>query len=156
MSYHPYRGYTVVELLVVIVVIGLLAGVVLGGIQNSQAKSRDTQRVTDIDTLRGQLEAYYSDKGGYPNTFTAATFYRTDPLALKDPNGVSITISSPASSQSAALAAANPGSSANYQYIPYPTGCGAITCTGYVLKSYIEQPNADTPNPYIRYGLNNN
>ncbi len=148
-------GFTIMELFVVIVVIGILSTLILNGIQNYRGRSRDTERTSDIDTLRSRLEEYFSDHGGYPNTFTASTFPRIDPLALKDPNGISIVIASPASDQVAA-AAANPTTSANYLYSPYPTGCGAATCTGYVLKSYIEQPSAVLPNPYIRYGMNSN
>jgi prepilin-type N-terminal cleavage/methylation domain-containing protein len=149
-------GYTIIELLIVIVVIGILSALGFSAIQNSQARSRDTERVTDIDNLHSKLEAYYSDNGGYPNTFTVSTFSGLSPEALKDGNGVSIVMSSPVSDQAAALSSSNPTASANYKYIPYPTGCTAITCTGYILKSYIEQPTPDVPNPYIRYGLNNN
>ncbi|MGH7196791.1 MAG: type II secretion system protein [Candidatus Saccharimonadales bacterium] len=150
-------GYTIVEFIVVIAVIGILAALAFTGITNSQARARDAERVADMNTLHSRLEEYHNDKGGYPNTFTATTFAGIDPEALKDPNGNSITISSTVSDQAAARAVASPtGSGAQYIYIPYPTGCTAITCTGYVLKSYIEQPNGDIPNPYARYGLNNN
>ena len=148
-------GFTIIELFVVIVVIGVLSAVLLNGISNYRGRSRDTERTSDIDTLRGRIEEYFSDHGGYPNTFTVSTFPSIDPQALKDPNGVSIVIASPATDQVAA-ASANPTTSANYLYTPYPTGCGAATCTGYVLKSYIEQPTPALPNPYTRYGINSN
>jgi prepilin-type N-terminal cleavage/methylation domain-containing protein len=153
---EPQTGYTVIELIVVIVVVGILSSLMFGAFQGSQGRARDVDRVTDIDNLHSKLEAYYSDNGGYPNTFTASTFPGISPDALKDYQDVSIVIASPASDQAAALASSNPTASANYKYIPYPTGCTAITCTGYILKTYIEQPNGDTPNPYVRYGLNNN
>jgi prepilin-type N-terminal cleavage/methylation domain-containing protein len=158
--HSPYgkrqAGYTIIELLIVMIVVAILAGLGFSAIQNSQARSRDTERATDIDNLHSKLEAYYSDNGGYPNTFTVSTFSGLSPEALKDGNGVSIVIASPVADQAAALSSPNPTSGANYKYIPYPTGCTAITCTGYILKSYIEQPTSDVPNPYVRYGLNNN
>lgn len=156
LTTHRNTGYTVIELLIVIVVIGILTGLVVNGIQNSQVRSRDTQRITDVDTLHSKLESYYSDNGGYPNTFTISTLSNLSAETLKDPGGNALIIASPATDQVAAVGAANPGATHNYLYTSYPTGCGAITCTGYVLKAYIEQPTSDTPNPYVRYGLNNN
>jgi len=151
------RGYTIVELLIVIVVIGILSVLIFGGVINSQARARDTERATDIDVLRSRLEQYYNDNGGYPNTFSVSTFPAMDPATLKDPAGNTISIVAPVANQFTARATSNPTSSgAQYKYVPYPTGCGAITCTGYVLKTFIEQPSSKLPNPYVRYGLNNN
>lgn len=150
------RGYTIIELLIVMVVVAILSGLILGSLQGTQAKARDAERAADIDNIRSKLEQYYSDNGGYPNTVNTTLLAVLDPGALVDPEGVSITILSPVADQATARAAANPTSSANYKYIPYPTGCTTITCTGYVLKTYIEQPTANTPNPYAVYGLNNN
>lgn len=149
-------GFTVIELVVVMAVIAILAGLTFNAIGNAQAKARDNQRAGDLSTLHSRLEEYYNDYGGYPNSFTAANFPGIDPAALVDPSGVSITIATPVSDQVAALATTNPTSAASYMYIPYPTGCTSITCTGYVLKSYIEKPDASMPNPYLSFGLNNN
>lgn len=151
------KGFTTLELVVVIAVIGVLASITFSAISDSRAKGRDTQRITDIDTIQSRLEEYHADKGGYPNTLTTALLYNLDPDILKDPNGLSITIHAAAANQVAAEAVADPtASGASYSYVPYPTGCTAITCTGYILKSYIEKPNAPIPNPYVKPGLNNN
>lgn len=149
-------GFTLLELFIVITVILILSGLVLGSLQGTQAKARDAERAADIDNIRSKLEQYYSDNGGYPHTLNTSLLAVLDPSALTDPAGVSITIVSPVADQAAARAAANPTAAANYKYIPYPTGCSTITCTGYVLKTYIEQPTGKTPDPYAVYGLNNN
>ncbi len=161
MPYKPvsqcYVGFTLVELLIVIVVIGILSSFAIVGIGDSRARGRDVERTSDIDNLHSKLEEYHSDNGGYPNTFNATTFASLDPEALKDPNGNAIVINTQLSNQAVAIAAANPtATGANYVYIPYPSSCTAITCTGYVLKSYIERPNSAVPNPYIKRGLSNN
>lgn len=153
MSKSNMLGYTIIELLVVTLVVGILAGLAFGVLGDSRAKGRDTERVTDIDNLASRLEEYRTDKGGYPSTFSASTFGGLDPEALKDPNGVSIVIASTVSDQVAAQAVASPTSSANYKYIPY--SCGT-TCTGYVLKGFIEKPNTNLPNPYVKTGISNN
>jgi type IV pilus assembly protein PilA len=60
------RGFTIVELLIVIVVIGILAAIVITSFAGVQAKARDAKRQTDIRALAAQLEKYYADNNGYP------------------------------------------------------------------------------------------
>lgn len=69
------RGFTIVELLIVIVVIGILAAIVVvtyNGIQlvvaynGIQQKGRDAQRQSDIRAITTALEMYYLDEGQYP------------------------------------------------------------------------------------------
>lgn len=60
-------GFTIVELLIVIVVIGILAALVITTFSGIQQKARDTERQTDIKALHSQLEAFFAqDGGGYP------------------------------------------------------------------------------------------
>lgn len=62
------RGFTLIELLVVIAILGLLSTIGLGSFRSSQIKGRDTQRKNDLGQLQRGLEAYYNDKGKYPET----------------------------------------------------------------------------------------
>ena len=50
-------GFTLVEILIVIVIIGILAGLVITQILGANAKARDTERKTDINSIVNQLEA---------------------------------------------------------------------------------------------------
>lgn len=65
-------GFTIVELLIVIVVIGILAALVLNAFSNAQAQARDGKRKDDIAALAKALELYYLDHGQYP-TATGST-----------------------------------------------------------------------------------
>lgn len=78
------QGFTIVELLIVIVVIGILAALVITTYSGIQAKGRDSQRSADIATIVTQLEAYKSDKGNYPSlaNLNSATFRNTDLKSL--------------------------------------------------------------------------
>lgn len=150
-------GYSLVELLLVMAIISILIVLSSIGIGDSQAKSRDTERTSDINILHSRLEEYYTDKGAYPPTLSDALLPGLDPEALIDPNGNSIDQRTPVTSQVTARNSADPdGSGADYAYIPYPTGCGPTTCRGYFLKSYIEKPSDPITNPYLRSGLHNN
>jgi len=60
------RGFTIVELLIVIVVIGILAAITIVAYNGIQQRGRDAQRSSDISTIQKALELYHVDNGGYP------------------------------------------------------------------------------------------
>jgi len=151
-------GFTIIELLIVIAIIAILAGLVLNNFQGAQAKARDTQRVTDVNNIHTKLEEYYGDNNGYPNTFTAATFPGIDADSLKDPKGTTIVLNTVVADETAADAVAAPdgsGSTAQYKFVPFGSSGCTTACTGYILKTFVEKPTATTPNPYRKEGLNN-
>ncbi len=60
------KGFTLVELLVVVAVLGLLTGMVVVSIRHVKAKARDSQRVADITSLSTALGLYHNDFNAYP------------------------------------------------------------------------------------------
>ncbi len=130
------RGFTIVELLIVIVVIGILAALVIVTYNGIQQKARDTERKTDIKAVQGQLEAYWANNAKYPTmanmndaTFRSANLKGLDPAALADPKD--------AGSQS--LCAAT--TSSCYGYVLTPSGCDNAAngdCSNYVLTATLE------------------
>lgn len=153
-------GFTVPELLLMVLIIIILSGLVLTNYQAARAKERDTQRVKDINLIDNKLETYYNEKNAYPATFNAQELFNIEAGALKDPNNQTIVINAPVADSTAAQAVANPtaASKSSYLYVPYPAGCtnAANNCTGFVLKTYIEKPTSTTPNPYTKVGIDNN
>ncbi len=67
------KGFTLVEMFIVILVIGILSGVVLRGAAGIQAASRDTRRISDIRSIQLMLEQFADICGHYPGTFIANT-----------------------------------------------------------------------------------
>lgn len=62
------RGFTIVELLIVIVVIGILVAITIVAYNGVQARARDTKRLSDIAAIQQALELYHVDHGVYPPT----------------------------------------------------------------------------------------
>lgn len=92
-------GFTIVELLIVIVVIGILAGLVVTTFTGIQQKARNTERQTDVKAIHGQVEAYYAQNGKYPTlanlndgTWRGTNMKGLDADALKDPKGSASTL----------------------------------------------------------------
>ena len=62
------QGFTLVEILVVVSIIGLLSSIVLVGLGSFRARGRDARRVADLRETQNALELYYGKFGGYPLT----------------------------------------------------------------------------------------
>lgn len=87
------QGFTIVELLIVIVVIGILALLVITTYSGIQQKARNSKRQSDVAAIQTQLEAFYQQSGYYPSradmnngTWLAANLKSLDQNALIDPS----------------------------------------------------------------------
>ena len=66
------QGFTIVELLIVIVVIGILAALVIVQFTNIQARARDTERKSDMRAIQSKLAEYYALNNRYPTALSDA------------------------------------------------------------------------------------
>lgn len=115
------RGFTVIELLIVVSVLALASVIFFIQRQNVETSTRDDMRRTAINAMYYSLEeVYYEENNSYPRTVSADVLPSVDPDLFKDPNGVEI----------------GQGES-NYRY--EPTGCSGDSCSGYTLRSTLEQ-----------------
>ena len=64
------RGYTLIELLIVILIIATLSGIILGVVNSIGIRSKgiDGQRATDLKKIQTALEVYFADNNSYPST----------------------------------------------------------------------------------------
>lgn len=70
-------GFTIVELLIVIVVIAILAAITIVAFNGIQDRARDSQRVSDIKAITKALEMYYLDNDRYPAGSGSTTPFNT-------------------------------------------------------------------------------
>jgi prepilin-type N-terminal cleavage/methylation domain-containing protein len=62
------RGFTLIEVLVVIAIIGILSSVVLASLSIARMKSRDAKRIAELGQLALALELYFDVNQSYPST----------------------------------------------------------------------------------------
>lgn len=66
MNKSVQRGFTLIEMLVVISIIGILATLVAANLNSARSRARDAERKSDIKNIQTALRIYYNDHNGYP------------------------------------------------------------------------------------------
>lgn len=66
MQKQKKNGFTLLELIVVMAIIGILSTMMIGNFVTSQMRARDAKRKNDITQLQRALEQYMNDHGTYP------------------------------------------------------------------------------------------
>lgn len=74
-----WRGFTVVELIITITIMGILLTLAVVNISSTQVDARDTERQSDVESIVNHLEVFY--KNGAPNATTTGRYPSTQMLA---------------------------------------------------------------------------
>lgn len=62
------KGFTLVELLVVMAILGILVAIAVPQLQKAPIRAKEATLREDLFTFRSCLDQYYADKGHYPDT----------------------------------------------------------------------------------------
>ncbi len=62
------EGFTLIEIMVVILILGLLATIVVQSLRGATDKAKRTKAMADLHELQTALDRYYLDSGFYPTT----------------------------------------------------------------------------------------
>lgn len=131
------KGFTIIELLIVIVIIAILATIGVVAYGQVQKNARDSKRKSDISSLHTGIEAYSVTAQQYPtlaelNDNAAGGFRETN---LKGIPSDTFTDPKASNDQVAGSPAANV-----YSYEVGPAGCDntATICDSYTLTATLE------------------
>jgi prepilin-type N-terminal cleavage/methylation domain-containing protein len=75
-SRHPGRragraGFTIIEMLIVVTILAMLAGILIPILETEAATARDARRASDLKSVASALAHYYQDNRSYPDTSDA-------------------------------------------------------------------------------------
>ncbi len=73
MFRHKQTGFTIVELLIVIVVIAILAAITIVAYNGIQNRANDSAVESDVATVAQKVKLYQIDNGAYPNSLQLPT-----------------------------------------------------------------------------------
>lgn len=112
------KGFTIVEVLAIILVVGILSTIGVVSFQGAQKNTRDSQRVNQITIIAETLEKYYDKNGQYPDcpTITGAT------SPLKD---IDQKVLIAPKSNSASVACSTPSATNDVFYYNFNVGDGS-------------------------------
>lgn len=63
---HRALGFTLVEIMIVVILIGLLAAIAVPAFRRAQVKSQNTRFINDLRIAKGAIDTYVGDHGEYP------------------------------------------------------------------------------------------
>jgi len=68
MFHDTKKSFTLIEMLIVIVIIGILAAALVPRLVSVQGRARDTKRKTDLNQLSTAIQIRHADTSNYPAT----------------------------------------------------------------------------------------
>ncbi|MBY0309650.1 prepilin-type N-terminal cleavage/methylation domain-containing protein [Patescibacteria group bacterium] len=84
------KGFTIIELLIVVTIIGLLASVIIASVQDARRASRDARMISDLKQVQNALELFRNANNGlYPCIPPATPGGPTNPRIVTMTSGCS-------------------------------------------------------------------
>jgi type IV pilus assembly protein PilA len=71
------KGFTLIELIVVIAIIGILAAIIIPQFTGFQEKSREKAAVSEAKSIATATDAYFAEEGAWPDADTDIASYIT-------------------------------------------------------------------------------
>jgi general secretion pathway protein G len=85
LQIHSARGFTLIEIMVVVVILGILGSLIVPNIIGRPDEARATAARADIEAVGNALELYRLDNGTYPSTDQGLEALVSQPSGYPEP-----------------------------------------------------------------------
>lgn len=138
---NAQKGFTLIELMIVVAIIGILAAIAIPAYQDYTAKSKAAAALADIAALKTGYEMHYNEKG--PTGLTLAAIGGSTPTG----NCSTVAVTAPTEDANGAATATkdaikctinNPGRLGTSAYISFDrTADGVFQCKSTIAKKFL-------------------
>ncbi len=128
------KGFTLVEMMVVIAIIAILTGIIITGLVGSKAKSRDAKRASDLSQIQLAVEQFFDRCDQYPTSLIPTAGGAG--ICPNNTSGIPITFGNFIS-----VIPKDPTTNSSYDYVVN----NGTTPTDYVLHTKFEAVNSVSP-----------
>ena len=142
------RGFTIVELLVVIVVIGILASITIVSYNGVTSRANTSSAQSSAQGVAQKVEVYNVETGGYPYAISSLTADSTKTYYIS-PTNFSFTLTTSAPASPSTFKFTKCGTTPNSTQSDITSGNANITGVRIYYWTYNGTPNA---NSYITAG----
>lgn len=80
--HHPRRGFTLVELVIVVLIVGIIAAVAAPRMFDTASTARDSTALQSLAVVRDAIELHKTRTGAYPGDVGTGPDFRADVLPL--------------------------------------------------------------------------
>ena len=87
------KGFTLMEMLIVVTIIGILSSIVLPRMINSSTNARSNAEQAELQNINAQIELYFFNEESYPSAMTETGWGGSSTATEYWPDGVPVTSS---------------------------------------------------------------
>lgn len=99
-THNSKKGFTLIEMLIVIAIIGILSSILLVGLGAFRGRGRDARRISDLRQVQNALELHFNSIGRYPLSSEASSWDNLRTALVGANIGISTISSDPTAGRS--------------------------------------------------------
>ena len=122
------KGFTLIEILIVVAIISILAGIVLIGLRPGLGSARDARRQAELKQIQTALQIYYNRFGSYPSALIDLINEGVARTIPDDPSGAAYGYSTTGADYMLGTMFETPRSNSIKDHVNVGSA-GAVTCT---------------------------